>query len=137
MAFIIGFLLLLLLLLLLFIYLFLFIVFNTFLCFSHLKHKFNITILYAQPNIFIQRFALYKCNLLLLLLLLLLSLSKEAQRSTNSLYSFLPPSIIFGPYSFPKPPFLVYEVFIEIQGLVRNQQGGGGVGILNLGSEMR
>ena len=40
------------------------------------------------------------------------SLSKEPQRSTDSHYSFLPLSIIFGPYSFPKPPFLVYEVFI-------------------------
>ena len=36
---------------------------------------------------------------------------KEAQRSTDSHYSFLPPSIIFGPYSFPKPPFLVYKVY--------------------------
>ena len=35
-------------------------------------------------------------------------LSEESQRSRD--YSFLPPIIILGPYSFLKPP-LVYEGF--------------------------
>ena len=43
---------------------------------------------------------------------ILVDIYRQSLLSTfNSHYSFLPPSIIFGPYSFPKPPFLVYEVF--------------------------
>ena len=38
-------------------------------------------------------------------------LSKEAQCSTDSHYSFLPPSITFGRYSLQKPSFLKYEFF--------------------------
>ena len=39
----------------------------------------------------------------------LVVVDEEAQRSTD--YSFLPPIIILEPYSFLKPPFLVYEGF--------------------------
>ena len=39
----------------------------------------------------------------------LVVVEEEARRSTD--YSFLPPIIILGPYSFLKPPFLVYEGF--------------------------